>query len=222
MMNRSALVVGASGLVGGHCLELLLTDDAYTEVVSLGRRRLTREHAKLKQHVVEFDNLGASKHLAKAQDVFCCLGTTIKQAGTKEAFYKVDFTYAFEVARIASENGAEQFLIVSSLGADPRSSVFYSRVKGETEAAVSRLPFQAVHIFRPSLLIGERAEVRMGEQIAEKASRLLSFAFVGRLSKYRPIEARTVAAAMIRTAKEGRRGVHIIESDRIARIANDE
>lgn len=221
MTGRTALIVGASGLVGGHCLALLLDDDAYGEVIALGRRNLPVEHAKLRQHVVDFDNLHSQKHLVRADDVFCCLGTTIKIAGSKEAFRKVDFAYPSETARLAAENGARQFLIVTALGADARSFIFYNRVKGETEAAVSRLPFQSMHIFRPSLLLGERAAPRVGEQIAEKAFKLFSFILAGRLAKYRPIHARTVAASMLRRAKEQRPGIHIVESDLIAAIAND-
>lgn len=221
MTPRSALIVGASGLVGGHCLALLLADKAYGEIVSLGRRSLPVEHPKLRQHIVDFDNLASQKHLLRADDVFCCLGTTIKQAGSKEAFRKVDFTYPSETASLAAENGAQQFLIVTALRANTRSPIFYNRVKGETEAAVSRLPFQSVHIFRPSLLLGERAEPRVGEQAAEEALKLFSFMLAGRLAKYRPIHARRVAASMIRVAKEDRRGVHVIESDHIAAIAND-
>ncbi|HVF27949.1 MAG TPA: NAD(P)H-binding protein, partial [Pyrinomonadaceae bacterium] len=123
--TRSALLVGATGLVGGHCLNLLLEDAAYQRVVALGRRMLPVVHQKLEQHVVDFDKLTDYAHLIRAQDIFCCLGTTIKKAGSREAFRRVDFTYPHEVARIAAENGAEQMLLVSALGADAKSRVFY-------------------------------------------------------------------------------------------------
>jgi uncharacterized protein YbjT (DUF2867 family) len=213
--TRTALLLGATGLVGGQCLELLLGDEAYERVVTLGRRSLPLEHAKLTQHVIDFENLSEHAEVMRAQDVFCCLGTTIKQAGSEEAFRKVDFTYPHEVARLAHANGAEQFLLVSALGADARSRIFYNRVKGETEEAIGRLAFDGVQIFRPSLLLGERAQFRLGERVAEKLSRLFSFLFFGSLQKYRPVHARKVAAAMIAVARRQPRGVNIFESDEI-------
>jgi Predicted nucleoside-diphosphate-sugar epimerases len=216
---RTALLLGATGLVGGHCLELLLKDEAYTQVISLGRRKVSLEHAKLEQHLIDFERLPEFASLFKAQDVFCCLGTTIKKAGSQEAFYKIDFTYAHESARIAQQNGAKQFLLVSALGADAGSRIFYNRVKGELEAAVSLLPFKGTQIFRPSLLLGQRAEFRRGEQIAEKAAKIFSFAFIGPLKKYRPIHARDVARAMLSVAKEEPSGVNIFESEKIHALA---
>jgi uncharacterized protein YbjT (DUF2867 family) len=221
MSTRSALLLGATGLIGGHVLRLLLADDAYSRVVTLGRRPLALTHAKLAQHTVNFDKLGESAALFQADDVFSCLGTTIKQAGSQEAFRRVDFTYVVESAKMARQQGASQFLLVSSLGADAHSSVFYNRVKGEIETTVSELAFDGVQIFRPSLLLGERATVRAGEKFAEKIAGLFSFAFVGPLKKYRPIEAHTVAAAMVGTAKQHPRGVNIYESDRIQTFAEN-
>ncbi len=219
--SRTALLIGATGLVGGHCLELLLQDEAYESVVTLGRRKLTHEHTKLVQHIVDFERLPDYAGLIGAHDVFCCLGTTIKRAGSQEAFYKVDFKYTHEAVRLAKENGAAQFLLVSALGANAGSRVFYNRVKGEVEQAVSQLSFAGVQIFRPSLLLGERAEFRFGEQVAEKFSRLFSFLFIGALKKYHPVHARTVAAAMVSVAKEQPSGVNIFESDRIRAMAGE-
>jgi uncharacterized protein YbjT (DUF2867 family) len=219
MTSRTALLLGASGLVGGHVLDLLLADESYGRVVMLGRRPLARDHAKLTQRAVNFDKLADDAALFRADDVFCCLGTTIKQAGSQEAFRKVDFTYALESAQLALRQGAGQFLLVSSLGADSRSSVFYSRVKGETEAAISSVGFECVQIFRPSLLTGDRAESRTGEVVAEKFAAVFSFAFVGPLKKYRPIAARAVAAAMVNVAEQRPRGVNVYESDRILTLA---
>jgi uncharacterized protein YbjT (DUF2867 family) len=153
-------------------------------------------------------------------DVFCCLGTTIKKAGSQAAFRKVDFTYAYEAAQLAVQQGAEHFLLVSSLGADANSSVFYSRVKGELEIAIAALPFAAVSIFQPSLLLGERAEFRFGERLAEPLAKVLSVFLLGPLRKYRAIEAHTVAAAMIHVAKSPGKGVTIYESDRIQEIGH--
>ncbi len=220
MSTRTALLLGATGLVGGHCLELLLEDEHYAHVATVGRRPAARVHRKLKQHIIDFKTLKPQAEMIKADDVFCCLGTTIKKAGSREAFRKVDYEYPLDVARVALENGAAQFLLVSSLGADAGSSMFYSRVKGEIEAAVSALPFDGVQIFRPSLLLGERAERRTGERVAEAALNLFSFVLRGSLKKYRPVQARAVAAALVRVAKQHPAGVNIFESDHISAQAN--
>ncbi len=219
MQTRTALVLGASGLIGGHCLDLLLQDEAYSQVIVLVRKPLPITHPKLTQHAVDFDRLQDFASVVKADDVFCCLGTTIKTAGSQEAFRKVDFTYAHEAAKIALHNGASQFLLVSSLGADAKSSVFYSRVKGEIEAAISALNFASISIFRPSFLLGERNEFRLGERLAEPIAKAISFLLIGNLRKYRPIEALTVAAAMIEIAKAEIKGVNVYESDRIQEIS---
>jgi len=214
-MAKSALLVGASGLVGGHCLQLLLQDQDYGKVIAFVRKPLSLRHPKLEQALVDFDHLQDHAHLTKVNDVFCCLGTTIKKAGSQEAFHKVDFTYPVEAAKIAAENGAEQFLIITALGANSKSSIFYNRVKGEVEGAIAKLPFGAIHIFRPSLLLGERHEFRRGERMAQKISKLFSFLLFGTLRKYRPIEAGVVAAAMIEIAKKDLKGTSVFESDRI-------
>lgn len=216
---RSALLAGASGLVGGHVLQLLLEDALYERVITLGRGGLPVVHRKLAQRVVDFERL-AELDFPRVDDVFCCLGATMKKARSRDAFRRVDFAYVLELARLASRGGARQLLLVSALGANPRSSLFYNRVKGEVEEAVKQLAFQGLHIFRPSLLLGDRKESRAGERLAIVVSGALAFAFRGPLRKYRPIEARTVAAAMLRAAKEARRGVHVQESDRIAALAS--
>ncbi len=218
-MSRTALLLGASGLIGGHCLDLLLADSDYAQVTVLVRKSLSRTHPKLTQQIVDFERLTEVAEAFRVQDVFCCLGTTIKTAGSQEAFRKVDFTYPVESARLAVQQGATQFLLVSSLGANAKSSVFYNRTKGEVERAVAASDLSSVQIFRPSLLLGQRAEVRSGELVAEKLSRALSFLLVGPLRKYRPIEARAVAAAMIAVAKDQRAGIHLYESNQIAEIA---
>lgn len=216
--ERTAILLGATGLVGGHCLNLLLEDGAYKKVVSLGRRRTGREHAKLEESEIDFARLDEYSALFRGDDVFCCLGTTIKKAGSQSAFRRVDFGYVKEAARVASENGTRQFLLISALGANKRSRVFYNRTKGEAEEAVAEFPFQGVQIFRPSLLLGERAEVREGERVAEAALKLFSFALAGRLRKYRAIHARDVARAMIKVAQDELAGVNVFESDRIASL----
>ena len=152
-------------MVGGHCLEQLLEHPAYKKVISFGRRKLDVSHNRLEQHIIDFDKLESYQTLIKGHDVFSCLGATMANAGSKEAFYKVDFTYTHETARIAAKNGANQVLLVSSAGSDIESLFYYSRVKGEIEAAMKKLPFWAVHVFQPSILLGDRKENRLGEKI---------------------------------------------------------
>lgn len=218
MAGRTALVVGATGLVGGHLLRLILENERYGAVTVLTRRPTGIVHAKLSEHRVNFDTPETFAKLAAADDVFCCLGTTMKKAKTREAFYAVDYTYPLHVARASAAAGARQFLIVTALGADPRSSVFYNRVKGEVEAAVLKIGFSAVHIFRPSLLLGERKEKRIMEGVAGSLARIMAPLMAGPLEKYRPIEAEDVARAMVRTALTDRpSAVH--ESHHIRRIA---
>ena len=188
---RTALIVGASGLTGGFCLELLLNDDAYDKVIALNRRTLPTSHNKLEQCIVDFDNLQQSADRICADDVFCCLGTTIKTAGSREAFRKVDMTYPAEIARIASANGCEQFLVISAPESSPKSPFFYGRVKAEMERAISGQPFSVgTYIFRPSLLLGERDEARFAEDLGIKIFSAMPFQFAGPMQKLRPIPAK--------------------------------
>ncbi|GAA4442209.1 oxidoreductase [Pontibacter saemangeumensis] len=213
---RNALIVGASGLVGGHLLSLLLKSPRYSEVISVGRRELPLIYPNLEQRIVDFDKMKDYASDLLADDVFCCLGTTIKKAGSKEAFYKVDYTYVTQLADITAQRGASQFLVVSAMGADASSMFFYNKVKGEMEQHVKEQPFSAVHIFRPALLLGEREEQRTGEEFASKIMKPLSGLMIGPLEKYKPIEAETVAKGMLYAASQDQRGVHIHPSDNIA------
>ena len=213
MSPRTALLAGATGLVGSHVLEFLLADPEWSRVVTVGRRTTPARHEKLEQRIVDLGALEAVADLPPADDVFCCLGTTIKQAGSQAAFRRVDHDFVVGLARAGLRAGAKQFLLVSAIGADPESRVFYSRVKGEAEAAVRKLPYRAIQIFRPSLLLGKRAEFRLGERIMRLAAPLLSVFLVGRLRRYRPIHAATVARAMVNLARQAPRGPNVFEYD---------
>ena len=217
--RRTALLVGATGLVGGHCLRQLLADDAWSQVVVLARRRLAASHPKLVARLVDFDRLGQLSGFPRVTDVFCALGTTIAKAGSQPEFHKVDFTYVVETARLAAVSGARQFLLVSAVGADRSSSIFYSRVKGETEEAVRKLPLPGIQIFRPSILAGERSESRPFERVGLAAFSAVSFAMVGPLRRYRPVAADDVARAMLEVARREIPGVNVYDSDRIEEIA---
>lgn len=216
MVSRTALIAGATGLVGGHVIELLLADATYTRVVSVARRPIHTTPQKLEQHIVDF---AALPDFPPADDAYCCLGTTIRRAGSQEAFREVDYDYALNFARVAHRAGAKQFLLVSAVGADPAARVFYSRVKGEVEAAVREIPFQGIQIFRPSLLLGERAEFRLGERIATWFAPVAGIALVGSLRRYLPIQAADVARAMVRVAHEAPRGPSVFEYDAIIALA---
>jgi uncharacterized protein YbjT (DUF2867 family) len=220
MDSKTALLVGASGLIGGHCLQSLLTEPSYARVTVLVRTPLTMAHEKLVQHIVDFDALEMFGELLYTNDVYCCLGTTIKKAKTQEAFRKVDYDYPIKLAALTQHCGANQFLLVSSLGADPYSRIFYNRVKGEVEEAIRKISFTALHVFRPSLLLGERKEHRTGEKAGAFVMSGLKYALAGPLKKYRAIQAGDVAKAMVRVAQMDLQGVNIFESDRIQEIAN--
>jgi uncharacterized protein YbjT (DUF2867 family) len=211
--GRSIAVLGATGLVGNECLRLLLEHPAYDHVVVLTRRALqpfAAANNKLRSHVVDFDRLGSYGTMFAVDQVLCALGTTIKKAGSQPAFRKVDFEYPCEAAQLAYANGARHFLLVSALGANARSGVFYNRVKGELEEAVLALPYRSHTIIRPSLLVGERAETRLGEVIGAKLGFLVP-------RKYKPVRATDVARALVNAAIEDAPGTRIIESAQIPR-----
>jgi uncharacterized protein YbjT (DUF2867 family) len=213
--TRTALVAGASGLVGGLLLDALLEDSRYREVHSLGRRPLPRQHPKLVQHTVDFARLGGET-LPPSQDAFCCLGTTIKKAGSQEAFRAVDHDAVLAFASAAKKAGVQRFLVVTALGADARSRVFYNRVKGEAEEALKAMGFGSLVILQPSLLLGDRAESRPGERVAIVASRVL--APLLRPLASRPIEARTVARAMVALAHSAPPGVKVAPSGELQQL----
>ena len=217
-MNRSVLIVGATGLVGSACLRRLVEDGGIGRIVVLTRRPLPPElrepdvEGKIEEHVVDFERVEEAAPTMAVDTVICALGTTIKKAGSRERFRAVDFTYPHAVARLSRNQGAAHFLLVSALGADRESRFFYNRVKGDVEAALRDLSFPSLTILRPSLLLGERDEFRLGEALAKP----FSFLFPG---KYRPVEADQVARVLVQRAADPRPGTEIIESKDIRRAA---
>jgi uncharacterized protein YbjT (DUF2867 family) len=214
----SVLLLGATGLVGRECLRLLAGDPAFGRVVALTRRPIppalmpATGAGKVDQQVVDFDRLERYEDAMRVDQVICALGTTIRAAGSRARFRQVDLGYPLEIARLARGQGADHFLLVSAIGASSRSRFFYNRVKGELEEAISALPYPRVTIVRPSLLLGAREEVRIGERVAEK----LSFLFPGR---WRPVRATAVAAALVLAAREDRVGQRVVESREIDGLA---
>lgn len=215
-MQKTALLAGATGLIGSQLLPLLLASERYAKVIVVGRKSVPMLHPKLVQVVTDLDQLEEARFKLIADDVFCCLGTTMRQAGSKEVFFKVDFLYVVQLAAVTASNFAAQFMVVSSMGADAESRIYYSRVKGEMEAAVQQTPFRAIHIFRPSLLLGERARPRLGERLGAVVLRVLRPLLRGPLLKYRPVTGATVAAAMLRAAADDGGGVRVHLSDELA------
>ncbi len=220
MENKSALIAGASGLIGKHCLQFLLNDPNYSRVIAIVRTPIETIHPKLEQKVIDFDELEMLGDSLYVDDVFCCLGTTIRKAGSQDAFRKVDFAYPVKLAALTQHCEAKQFLLVTSLGANPKSHNFYIRVKGDVEEAIRRIPFIAFHIFRPSLLLGERNETRIGEKIGGLTLSFFKRTMVGPFRKLRAIQANDVAKAMVRVAQMNLSGINIFESDQIQEVAD--
>ena len=210
----SIALLGATGLVGRHCLELLADDRAFDRVVVVARRRFGGEATapRVEGHLIDFDELEAHADIFAVDQVICALGTTIKAAGSRARFRAVDHDLVLTAARMALRKGARHFLLVSALGADAHSRVFYLRVKGELEDALRTLGFRSVTIVRPSVLLGERGEFRLGEEIARRFGALVP-------GKWKPVHARDVAQALVRSAKEDVPGLHILESSDIVPFA---
>ncbi len=213
---RTALIAGATGLVGGLLLRQLLDTPEYGRVITLGRRPVELAHPKLSQVTADLAALDKVTADLRCDDAFCCLGTTIRRAGSQAAFRAVDHGAVLAFAWTARRNGATRFFVVSSLGANARSRFFYNRVKGETEEALEVLDFKTLAIFRPSLLLGPRQETRFGERIGEVVMWLADPLLLGSLRKYRAIQAEVVARAMVRCSfgHDGQ-GVLIFPSDEI-------
>lgn len=211
-MAKIALVAGSTGLIGGQLLDLLLKDDRYSSVVAVSRKPLSLHDSKLVNVVCELKDLAAHAHELKADDVFCCLGTTIKKAKSKENFRAVDFDAPVLLGKIAKENGAQKYLLVSSLGANKSSSIFYNQVKGEVEEAIKAQAYASFHIHRPSLLLGPRKEERSGEDAAKIFYKIFGFLVP---KKYQAIESIKVARAMIAFAQQNQTGVIVHESDEL-------
>lgn len=218
--GRIALVAGGSGLVGGQLLPLLLQAPQYTRVHALSRRPLPFDHPRMANRVVRFEaSLQAQLKGLQCQDAFCCLGTTIRAAGSQSAFRAVDHDLVLEFAQLALGCGAERLVVVSALGANAASKNFYMRVKGEMEKALEGLRIRALDILQPSLLLGDRRELRVLELGAQAAMYLVNPLLLGRWSRFRAIPAATVAAAMCGVARSGRRGVYRYTHDAILGLA---
>jgi uncharacterized protein YbjT (DUF2867 family) len=209
--HRKALVVGATGLVGSQLLKQLLERKSYSAVATLGRRAPAVQHEKITHHVADLSGDWDKSVMLEADVLFCCLGTTIKKAGSEAAFRAIDFELVVSIAKAAVDAGAGTFVVVSSVGADAHSSNFYLRTKGEMEQTLSTLGFDRLGILRPSLLLGARDEFRPAERLGQTAARLVNPMLLGGLARYRAVDAGTVAAAMIGFDLSVSTGKHVFE-----------
>jgi uncharacterized protein YbjT (DUF2867 family) len=217
--GKVALVFGSTGLVGNELVEELIKSESCSLVKVFVRRKIGFTNSKVQEIEVDFDKLSLVASEMNGDTLYICLGTTMAKAGSKEAFYKVDYTYCYEAARLSAQNRVGQVVLISSMGADASSMVYYSKVKGEIERDITKLNFNAVNIVRPSLLLGDRKENRLGERIFASLSKFLPFLFIGPLRKYRPIEAENVAKAMIKISLSQHSGCRIYESEELQHIA---
>lgn len=217
--KESAILLGATGLVGSHLLERLLEDEHYSQVKVFSRRPVGLSHPKLTEVLIDLFELENYREEFTADVVFVCIGTTRKKTPDLETYKKVDYGIPYTAAKLASRNGIKKFLVVSALGADAGSRIFYSRTKGEMEEAVLAQKIPKTYIFQPSLITGDRKETRMGESAGEKIMKVVNPLLFGSWKKYRSIKASTIAASMHRVARHGFYA-NRIPSDEIQDIAD--
>jgi uncharacterized protein YbjT (DUF2867 family) len=216
---KTAIVIGATGLIGGHLTSKLLSDSRYSKVKIFVRRSININNPKLEEHIVNFDEIDKWKDKIHGNELYSAMGTTIRKAKSKKLQYKIDVTYQYEFAKAASENGVDGYFLVSSAGANPKSKIFYLKIKGELEEMVGTLRFKKIRIFRPSLLTGKRDEKRFGEKAAERLLNIVVPIFPF-LKNQRPIKGESVAAVMIKIANDaGEEKIKIYEPDDIFEMA---
>jgi len=217
--TKGAILFGASGLIGNCCIRRLLVHQAYDKVISIGRNPIKVTHPKLIHYEVDMSHADNFRHLMRGDDLFICLGTTMKKAGSKEAFYDVDHNLIFNIAKTGSLQNMNQLIFVSSIGADSRSLIYYLKVKGELEEDVRRLPYWGIHIMRPSVLLGQREEKRTAEKLAGQLSKGLQYFSGSILGDIAPVDADDVAKAMVQAAQSLQQGTHIHHGSEIVKLA---
>lgn len=199
MSGKTAIIFGSTGLTGSYLLDFLVLDDRYDKIIRFIRKPVKENHPKIKDIISNLDDISAHKNEIHGDEVYICLGTTIKVAGSQGAFRKVDYEFSVQIAEIAAENGIPVIAVISSIGADPSSSNFYLKTKGEMETAINSKKIKYTYFFRPSMLLGDRKEQRTGEYVMKNLMQVLSFMFIGPLKKYKAIHVKKVAASMIAT-----------------------
>lgn len=210
MSAKTATIIGATGMIGQHLLKLLLDDGYFSTVRVVVRRPVVKQDPIMEVKLVDFSDTESLKLALEGSDtIFCCIGTTQKKVKSDKALYRsIDFDIPVNAARLGKEIGCEQFIVVSAVGANPKSNNFYLRLKGEVEEALKQTGVKSLHIMRPSMLLGKRNESRPGERIGQVLSKALSFLLP---SKYKPIKGEDVAGAMMLVARHEKPGVHIYE-----------
>lgn len=209
-MQRTAVVIGATGLTGSNLVKLLLAEDYYSTVRTITRRPIEIFHPRLEEHVIDFSNQEALRNaIGNGDDMFSCIGTTYgKVKGDRKVYREIDFGIAVNAGKYARENGFRQYLLVSAIGANSASANFYVRLKGDVENAIIALEFPALHIFRPAIVYGERKESRLLEKSARALMQAFSFLMLGKYARFKPIPGASVAVAMKEAAKLERKGIH--------------
>ncbi len=218
-MKKKAIIIGSTGLIGNYLLELLLNDENFETILALVRQPMSSKNKKLKYLQTNFENLENISDQIQGDCLFICVGSTIAKSKTKEAFFKIDYKLPVDISALAIKNGITTCLVVSSLGANAHSSNFYLQTKGKMEHDIEKLGFKSLVFMRPSLLFGARQEFRLGELIGKFTMKLMGPLFIGPLKKYRGIEGKTVAIAMLKTSLQERSGTCIYESDKIEILA---
>lgn len=213
-MDKKAIILGSTGLVGSSLTKQIENFNAFSKVFLLVRSKTDRVSSdKIEEICIDFEDESTFPKLENIDAVFCCLGTTIKKAGSQENFRKVDFDFVVKTAAYYQTLGAKHFLVVSAVGVSDKSKIFYNRVKGEMEKAVANLGYPNVSIFRPSMLGGNREEFRFGEWFGTVFLKAIQWAFIGRMKRYKIIDAEKVAKSMLISSKEGKETIEIIESE---------
>ena len=215
MHRKTAVVLGATGLIGQHLVQELLQNEFFSKVRILVRRPIPLQHAKADIQIVNFrDEKDIAARLDIGDVIFCCVGTTRRKVkGNKTEYRKVDYDIPIITARLGVQHGFNQYLLVSAIGANPLSANFYLQLKGCVEEDVAAFPFESIHIFRPSMLLGKREEFRLGERIGHAVMKGFSFLLAGAWRRFKPIQAAQVAHAMVEAANREELGVHIHEYD---------
>ena len=218
-MDSSAIVLGSSGLVGNLLLKLLLESRQYSSVTIFVRRQLELQHPKLKQIITDFKDLEALEELIEGDILFSCLGSTQKKTPRKEDYIFVDKIIPDTFAEIASGKGLKQFHLVSAMGANSNSSIFYNKLKGELEDSIKEKKIPSINIYQPSLIKGDRKEFRFGEKVTTFFFKFIDILLVGSLKKYRSIDALDIAKAMYNVSLMNKKGIYTFTSDKIKELA---
>jgi uncharacterized protein YbjT (DUF2867 family) len=218
-MGLKVILLGASGLIGSKLLAFLLANDHFEEVTVFVRKELKIKNLKLKQQITDFKNLESLKKTIDANVIFCCLGSTKSKTPDLANYRHIDYDIPLFFAKVGIENITSQYHIVTALGANPNSSNFYSKLKGEIERDLKALNYSSLYIYQPSFLEGDRAENRPLEKIMSPIMKVINFILIGPLKKFQSIAAEDVAKAMVNECIKNKRGIFVVESDKIKELA---